>query len=138
MFKVKVQNEINGMSYGATFGTQAFAQAWIDKQVKKCSWGKPERWIKTDELTPELVARVKDTKVEEEISYSLVPDDYTIEIIDEETDQAFKDQMNKRRRAEEMPTLQEKVDALLEGGQALANLKTAIAQTRAKYPVSNE
>ena len=39
----------------------------------------------------------------------------------------------KRMADQELPTLEEKVDALLEGGQKLAELKRKISEIRRKY-----
>ena len=48
--KVTVENTKNGRKFGATFKTEALADAWIAKQTEKRSWGKLDRWEQeTDE-----------------------------------------------------------------------------------------
>ena len=43
------------------------------------------------------------------------------------------DKVREQRMIKELPTLEEKVDALLEGGQKLAELKRKISEIRRKY-----
>ena len=43
------------------------------------------------------------------------------------------DKIREERMAKELPTLEEKVDALLEGGQKLAELKRQIGEIKRKY-----
>lgn len=136
MIEIKIINELSGKKFGQEFETMEAAQAFINRGKNKNSWGKPERWIKSDDLPTELVDRIIETKLDDEgNTVSKVKPDYVIQIIDEESDQEFKNKMNELRQAKEMPTLQEKVDALIEGGQKLADLKQAIATVKAKYPV---
>jgi hypothetical protein len=60
---------------------------------------------------------------------------YTHSITNEDNDPAFKSKMNKQRRAQAMPSYEEKVDALLEGGVALGNLKAYIQSIKDQYPI---
>jgi hypothetical protein len=45
MKRVYIINEVNNMEFGAEFETQELAQAWINKQIAKQSWGKPQRQL---------------------------------------------------------------------------------------------
>lgn len=66
MFEIKIINELNNLKFSGEFESQEICQEWIDRQILKNSWGKPERTLsfpnETDfaEQYPQLVDRVKE------------------------------------------------------------------------------
>lgn len=83
MFKVKVHPRGNA----ATFETMELAQAWINQEVDRKSFGKPHRFITSNNLGDEDISKaISSTSEENEfgeviITYEFAPE-YTIEIID--------------------------------------------------------
>lgn len=94
--KVEIQNELTGYSCGGRFDTLEEANEYVAKQEAKVShpMGKPERYIKSDELSVELQARVlsiRQVEPEEAEAYeeSLVKADYVVTIEDESNDSEY-------------------------------------------------
>jgi len=84
-YKVSVINELNGRRFQALFESSEQAQSWIASQVSKNSWGKSERWVRTEDLASELEDRVLETRLvelglegEDSVEESLVKADYVI------------------------------------------------------------
>lgn len=63
MYKIEIINEVNGRSFEGFFKDKDEKNAWIDKQIAKGSWGKPERQIPEEEMPEELRSRVISTEV---------------------------------------------------------------------------
>jgi hypothetical protein len=80
MKKISIINNVNGRQFGAQFETQELAQAWIDQQVAKNSWGKPDRWLQETDGTHSDVRVVES----DEGNYNeyFFPCDYEISIVD--------------------------------------------------------
>lgn len=62
MYRASITNELNRRQYQADFPTKAERTAWINEQVLKNSWGKPQRWVHENFMTDELDTRVLDTR----------------------------------------------------------------------------
>jgi uncharacterized protein (UPF0333 family) len=73
----------SGRSFGAKFETQSKADAWVAKQVKKNSWGKPDRWLRfRPDETPTAgytnTRVVPATEIDPEYTEYFYPKEYTI------------------------------------------------------------
>jgi hypothetical protein len=82
MIKVSVINNANGRQFEGTFNTQGEADAWIDKQKTKTSWGLPERKLQLAEgetVPEEALSTIQTTDQEGNIITEYVmPCQYTI------------------------------------------------------------
>lgn len=119
--KVEIINELTNYSCGGSFDTLEEAQAYVDKQKAKSKhpMGKPERYIKTEELPAELVGRVLNTRtvepqveegeVAESYEESLVQCDYVVTITDFSEDLNHLTQVCTQNRQREYA----KIDSLL-------------------------
>lgn len=52
-YRVDVTNSVNGRQFAGEFDSLEKAQAWVDEQVAKGSWGKEARWECFDKLNLE-------------------------------------------------------------------------------------
>jgi len=62
MLKAKIENTVTGRKFGAKFETLEELESWQDKQIRKGSWGKPDRSIKLglEEIAEEGFTTTKD------------------------------------------------------------------------------
>ena len=63
MYRASITNELNNKTFQADFPTEAERTSWVNQQVLKNSWGKPQRWVHENFMTDELDTRVLDTKI---------------------------------------------------------------------------
>lgn len=131
MIKVEIENIVNGRRFGARFETMGLAEEWIENQVKKCSWGHPQRDIHEDEMSEIEKQRVLTKKKGEDGKYICnVRADYEISI--------YQDSVYKQKRRKEYPSFDEVIEAIIENmemrPQKLEMIKHKRAQVRQKYP----
>ena len=63
MIELKVVNEVNGRTFGSTWKTEAEKDVYLEKQIKKESWGKNERKIDEENISDELRSRIIATEL---------------------------------------------------------------------------
>ena len=107
MIKVEVENLANGRKFGGSFDLMERAEAWIEQQIKKGSWGKPERVLKESEMTEFEKTRVLSKEKDENNEWLCkVRSDIEITI--------WKEQVYKQNRVKEYPSQMELLEAILE------------------------
>lgn len=131
MIKVEVDNIVNGRSFMGSFEDLEAANIWIDRQVQKCSWGKPTRQVKESEMSEIEKTRVLTKEKDESGEWICsVKADYEIRI--------YQDQDYGIKRAAEYPSWSEVMEALIENMEMrpakLEQIKRTREQVRAKYP----
>jgi len=112
MIKVTITNQLTNYSCGSKFSTLEEAQVYINKQTSKLKhpMGKPERYVKTEELPVELQDRVLSVRnvditddegnVVETYEESLVKADYVVvtEDLSQDTDYLLQECLRNRQR----------------------------------------
>ena len=95
MKKISIQNLVTGRSYRAIFESQTEADAWIEKQSSKESWGKNEIIDIKDEQSHENARAVF---VEEVITQEVFFDENFEPVQDEDGDTVFEDSIKYKFR----------------------------------------
>lgn len=102
MFKVSVKNTINDNSFGGQFNTLKEADKWIESQVAKNSWGKPEAIMLVTEMvgSMELIEKVKGPMGVPAFKVR-IPADYEITITEHKSGDTPEDMFKKLRKDRE-------------------------------------
>lgn len=145
MYKIEISNEVNGRRFEGRFETKEEADAWIAKQVEKDSWGKKQRWVNDEDMTPELQDRIlqtisKPSKIEGEapLVQHEIKCDYVITETDLSIDKDFRNSQKKEARKEEYPTLEQVLHIILDHGldsPEFTQLQAERQAIKAKYPL---
>ena len=159
MIKVNIENKVNGMAFGGQFDSQELADAWKNKQIAKCSWGRPERdqihalddesveagWDSNEPVViQEAILPVLDEDgleveagIEEQLGMKYhYPCEYVITEVDLSLDPAYIKQCILEERRKEYPSLEECVHAILDGELDALQLKRLAVKT--KHPLPKE
>jgi hypothetical protein len=150
MIKVTIVNEVNGREFAGEFPSSTEAQAWINKQVAKNSWGKPERTLLKSEVPVELESRITSLvlKVEEqevdgelvevEVEYAILKPDYVITQKNLNLSKLWRNDQKRECRRKEYKSIEEVLHIILDHGldsQEFADLQAERAAIKAKYPL---
>lgn len=119
LYEVNGINELTGQTSYASFSNEEDRDSEIQRQIAKQNpkgWGKSKRWIKTSELSANLVSRVLQTRMVtldgDEYEESEVKDDY---IITESTQDNSLELVHTARK-KEYPTVEEFVHVFFDHG----------------------
>jgi hypothetical protein len=104
MIKVLVYKNSQNTN-NSVFETQELATEWINLQVESNSWGKPERWVREDQLVWQgldinnaLESRIELTPGEIEVTSYKFAAEYSVEIIDISSEIAAKKKISDRAK----------------------------------------
>lgn len=165
MYKIDIVNEVNGRTFGAKFADKDEKNAWIDRQIAKNSWGKPERQIPEEQMTEELRSRIISTEEVEQIiepgspalfdadgnevvaavppttevkQVHTVKPDYVITETNLNLSKTYRNQKKVEGRKSEYPSIEEILHVVLDHGldsQEFADIQAQRAAIKAKYPL---
>lgn len=138
MKRITITNEINGRQYQVDM-EEPQASEWKQNQIRKNSWGMPERYKREEDCSPEELARslgstdVLDEYGEFSHKRHHLPADYVIEEIDLTNDLEWQKKQAIGKRLAEYPKLSECINALLDDD--LESLQKRRLEIKDKYPL---
>jgi hypothetical protein len=135
MKKINILNIKNNQTYGATLEDPT---EWINYCINNNNWGKPIRW----QLASEAHDESDIINTESRVNLNGIPEDwvqlraeYTIEIIDLDSDPAYLLELCYKNRRAEYPPVTDYLDAVVKNDQvAVQAYIDACLAVKAKYP----
>jgi len=112
--RIKVSSLIDDREWQGEFDDDVKADAWRDQQIRKNSWGKPERWVRVndEDVSGAIETRTIEVLGESVVEYKM-PAQYEIVEINLSVDQEYLLQQCHEKRRREYPPISEFADAFV-------------------------